>query len=61
MKTPCRGCEERKIGCHANCKTFNEWKTQQCEVLKAMYLETLKASPTAGAVARHEKWIKEHK
>lgn len=44
MKTPCRGCTERKIGCHANCKAFNEWKTQQCEVLKAMYLETLKAA-----------------
>lgn len=59
MKTPCRGCEERKIGCHATCTAFSEWKTKQCEILKAMYLETL--SPTAGAVARHKKWIKEHK
>lgn len=59
MKTPCRGCTERKIGCHATCNAFSEWKIHQCKILKAMYLETL--SPTAGAVARHEKWIKEHK
>ena len=58
-KAPCRECKERKIGCHATCNAFSEWKVQQCKILKAMYLETL--SPTAGAVARHEKWIKEHK
>lgn len=28
-KSPCRGCEVRRIGCHAICNAFSEWKTEQ--------------------------------
>lgn len=28
MKCPCRGCEKRKIGCHANCPDYGAWAAE---------------------------------
>ena len=28
MTCPCKGCTERKIGCHAECSKYIEWKTE---------------------------------
>lgn len=24
MRTPCKGCEDRKVGCHSNCERYAE-------------------------------------
>lgn len=26
MNTPCRGCEERRIGCHGGCERYLDWR-----------------------------------
>lgn len=32
MKCPCKGCEKRKLGCHARCgdyQAFSEWRADE--------------------------------
>ena len=30
---PCKGCELRALGCHANCDTYKSWvEARKCEV-----------------------------
>lgn len=60
-KSPCRGCEVRRIGCHAICNAFSEWKTEQYKLLEAKRQANLKNLATAGTAARHEKWIRGNK
>lgn len=60
-KSPCRGCEVRKIGCHAICNAFSEWKNEQYKLLEAKRQANLKNLATAGTAVRHEKWIRGHK
>lgn len=26
MRIPCQGCTDRVVGCHANCKRYQEWR-----------------------------------
>lgn len=26
MKPPCKGCEDRKVGCHATCERYAEYR-----------------------------------
>lgn len=28
MICPCKGCTDRKIGCHSKCSKYIEWKTE---------------------------------
>lgn len=34
--TPCRGCGERRVGCHATCKFYREWKANHDAKRSAM-------------------------
>lgn len=41
-KTPCKGCEERHPGCHADCEGYLAWKAEyqeKQETIKANYHE----------------------
>ena len=39
---PCRECEHRRIGCHAHCKDYLEFKKQRDEINEAHRKEKLK-------------------
>ncbi len=28
MKTPCRGCQFREVGCHSKCESYIQWRVQ---------------------------------
>lgn len=28
VKAPCKGCQERYLGCHANCEKYKEFKAE---------------------------------
>lgn len=28
MNVPCRGCEDRQVGCHGKCQRYSEWVLQ---------------------------------
>ena len=28
MKCPCKGCTDRKLGCHGMCRKYQEWKKE---------------------------------
>lgn len=32
MKTPCKGCERREIGCHAKCVDYAEFKKERAKM-----------------------------
>jgi hypothetical protein len=34
---PCKGCNERKVGCHASCVAYKEWKKNSVEIVKDDY------------------------
>jgi len=46
---PCKGCDERHIGCHSDCEKYREFRVQQDDVIKAKakYLEGLYTSQNA--------------
>jgi hypothetical protein len=31
---PCKGCNERKVGCHASCVAYKEWKKNSVEIVE---------------------------
>lgn len=37
----CKGCEERKVGCHGECERYNEQRQMQIEVNKQRKREGL--------------------
>lgn len=39
MKTPCKDCEKRYIGCHGRCEKYLEFKKANDERLKQKSLE----------------------
>lgn len=28
MKTPCRGCQFRAVGCHSKCESYIQWRAK---------------------------------
>jgi len=36
---PCRGCEDRHFGCHAECERYKSWKTEYEETTRALHDE----------------------
>ena len=32
MKTPCKGCNRREIGCHAKCGDYAEFKVERAKL-----------------------------
>lgn len=53
---PCKGCEERFIGCHATCERYIEWKALVDLEREAMNEQSNIAGQIASAV--REKWFK---
>lgn len=33
---PCKGCDEREIGCHSVCERYITWKAQRDEIKKKL-------------------------
>ena len=38
-KTPCRGCEDRILGCHSTCQKYIDWKKKVQEYNDKMYAD----------------------
>lgn len=34
---PCKGCEKRRVGCHATCKEYAIWKNAGIEIIEPFY------------------------
>lgn len=32
--TSCKGCTERKVGCHGTCETYISWKKEREEMIR---------------------------
>ena len=32
MKCPCKGCLDRKLGCHGRCERYQEWSASRHEI-----------------------------
>jgi hypothetical protein len=31
MKNPCKGCLDRRLGCHGVCRSYQDWKKEYTE------------------------------
>lgn len=38
-KCPCYGCEDRKVGCHGQCKKYKDWQESKPKIKKTGYLK----------------------
>ncbi len=39
-KCPCKGCEDRREGCHGKCAEYKEWTVKHEAYTKARYAQT---------------------
>ena len=39
MKCPCKGCEDRKLGCHGFCKRYKAFRDEREEISRKRYEE----------------------
>lgn len=53
---PCKGCEERIVGCHSTCERYIEWKALIDLEREARNEETSISCQIRSAI--REKWIK---
>ena len=37
MASPCKGCEERELGCHSYCIAYKQWKAKHSEITIQMH------------------------
>ena len=37
MISPCKGCKDRKIGCHAGCEAYKDFRFRLDEINKAQH------------------------
>lgn len=56
---PCKGCEERKAGCHADCVQYQEWNGERLAQLEACRKEKIKQQEVTrrkqAAIARYKR------
>lgn len=52
MKTPCKKCPDRHIGCHAECDSYKDWAAQRSKVLKAASEDRHKNSQVQEIIAK---------
>ena len=41
MKPPCKGCEERFVGCHGRCEQYIQYRKSQDRIKAAKKLENI--------------------
>ncbi len=51
-KSPCFECEERKVGCHAECVRYLEWRKKKDE-----QNEAVKAEKISSNLFSHAAWL----
>lgn len=54
---PCKGCNDRKVGCHSNCKKYEEFRAEVDRVHEIRNLEKMKMGFAVEGVIRK---CKEH-
>lgn len=37
MKPPCKGCEDRAVGCHGNCERYKQYKAELAAAKAELY------------------------
>lgn len=59
--TPCKLCEDRKVGCHASCERYIAWsRAHQLQKDAAKRFVSLH-NINVNSIDRHDQWIKRHK
>lgn len=53
---PCKGCEERIVGCHSTCERYIEWKALVDLEREARNIESSISNQITSAI--REKWFK---
>lgn len=54
--TPCKGCQEREIGCHGSCEKYLAWKNVRDEINRKNNIRSICRELSRD----HEKKYREH-
>lgn len=49
-RAPCKECEKRYLGCHANCEEYQAWRSERIEMYEKISKEKEKQEWTYKAV-----------
>ena len=61
MSAPCKDCEFRHVGCHAECEVYKDWKKDhEAELKKKSAQAKAIGVTTASRETRTQKWHKNH-
>lgn len=57
--SPCYGCKEREVGCHANCERFAAWKKahmdEQCRIRTQIENDNIYYNYCAASIRKYKK------
>lgn len=56
--SPCKGCNDRRLGCHADCKAYSEWAADNEAERQALRADKLVGSGRSTASKRGRKWTR---
>jgi len=57
--SPCKGCEDRMVGCHGICRSYKEWKAEFDT--EAEWLRSHNAEYTEASRKRKNEWLKKRR
>lgn len=55
-QSPCKGCKDRQLGCHADCKAYSEFKTD-CEAYRDQVSEAIGGSKRFAYTKRRQERV----
>lgn len=53
---PCKGCEERRVGCHAECERFTGWKAENDQRREEIYAAKARDGTTISDRSLRKHW-----
>ncbi len=48
LVAPCKDCKRRKVGCHGNCETYDEYRRERLDVYDRRMIEMKNGGFNAG-------------
>jgi len=57
--SPCKGCEDKMVGCHSVCRSYKEWKEETHA--ESEWLKSHRVDMTEPARRRQIEWLKKNR
>lgn len=58
-RCPCKGCEQRKVGCHGSCEAYQAWTASRHEIIRKRQIEQEKRQLSRDHEMKYRRNLKE--